>query len=118
MNGDETNMYTDLDEKKLQIVEEDVELGKNYLGKLNSTNNNSEHSNKKSNLKIGGKFVLKFRALMEFDYVQFFIQEADFAFYQYIVDFLIPKVCILLNLPSNIEAAIAYIYYSYLGSNY
>ena len=98
MNGtaaDETHLYTtDLDEKKLEIVEDDVDLGKNYLGRLgSSTNNNSEPTKKKSNLKIGGKFVLKFRALMEFDYVQFFIQEADFAFYQYIVEFLIPKVC-------------------------
>ena len=95
MNGpvDETYLYNDADETKLQIVEEEAEVRKNFFGTLSALNNNSDHIKKKLNLKIGGKFVLKFRALVEFDFVQLFIQEADFAFYQYIVDFLIPKVC-------------------------
>ena len=92
LNGksDDTLLYTDSDDKKLQIVEED-ESEKNKIGKIN--NNSNEQTKKKPNLKIGGKFALKFRALIEFECVQIFIQEADFVFYQYIVDFLIPKVC-------------------------
>ena len=88
--SDESLLYTDSDEKKLQIVEDD-ESEKNKIGKIN--NNSNDQTKKNPNLKIGGKFALKFRALIEFDCVQFFIQEADFVFYQYIVDFLIPKVC-------------------------
>ena len=88
--SDESLLYTDSDEKKLQIVEDD-ESEKNKIGKINNNSNNETKKN--PNLKIGGKFALKFRALIEFDCVQFFIQEADFVFYQYIVDFLIPKVC-------------------------
>ena len=87
------HVYTDTDDKKLQIVEEDdYSSDRTEFGKMKA--NNSENATKKSNLKIGGKFALKFRALVEFECVQCFIQEADFVFYQYIVDYLIPKVSI------------------------
>ena len=92
--SDETLLYTDTEEKKLQIVEED-ESEKNAFSRLN---NSSEQTKKKPNMKISGKFALKFRSLIEFECVQFFIQEADFVFYQYIVDFLIPKVCIIFTI--------------------
>ena len=85
-----TNMYTDSDDKKLQIVEEDeYSKDKNEFEKSENQN-----ATKKSSLKIGGKYALKFRALIEFESVQSFIQEADFVFYQHVVDYLIPKVCI------------------------
>ena len=85
-----TNMYSDSDDKKLQIVEED-EYSKAKNGFEKSENQNAT---KKSSTKIGGKYALKFTALIEFESVQSFIQEADFVFYQYVVDYLIPKVCI------------------------
>ena len=101
MNGKTEDLYhNDGDEKKLQIVEEDlVESEPNTFGRHLATGGHSSHPKKeKSSLKIGGKYSLKFKALIEFDYVQFFIQEADLVFYQYIVDFLIPKVCNSLHL--------------------
>ena len=105
MNGavEDPNLYNDMEEKKLQIVEEEIEVGKNYLGNVGHANNNTEHVRNKGNLKIGGKFALKFRSLIELEYVQSFIQEADFVFYQYIVDFLIPKVCIILHIQYSIH---------------
>ena len=84
-------MTSDTDDRKLEIVEDDMETGKYPFGGQNGSNDTTK---KKDTLKIGGKFALKFRALIDLEFVQVFIQEADFVFYQYIVDFLIPKVCV------------------------
>ena len=86
-------MNSDADDRKLEIVEEDIETGKYPFGGQNGSNDRADRKIKKDNFKIGGKFALKFRALIDLEFVQVFIQEADFLFYQYIVDFLIPKVC-------------------------
>ena len=83
-------MYNDMDDKKLQIVEDDecsngkIKADEATLDAKSSTN---------PVLKIGSKSALKFRALIKYECVQSFIHEADFVFYQYIVDYLIPKVC-------------------------
>ena len=85
--------YNDTDDKKLQIVEEDeYSRDKNDYEKTKNHNATSKGLTKHSNKKIGGKFAMNFRALIEFESVQSFIQEADFVFYQYVVDYLIPKV--------------------------
>ena len=85
--------YNDTDDKKLQIVEEDeYSRDRNEFEKTKNHNATIKGSTKTSNKKIGGKFAMNFRALIEFESVQSFIQEADFVFYQYVVDYLIPKV--------------------------
>ena len=91
-------MNSDADDRKLEIVEDDMETGKYPYGGQNGSNDTTK---KKDTLKIGGKFALKFRALIDLEFVQVFIQEADFVFYQYIVDFLIPKVCVYSNYSSR-----------------
>lgn len=85
--------YNDADDKKLQIVEEDeYSRDKNEFEKTKNHNAMNRTLSKNSNKRIGGKFAMNFRALIEFESVQSFIQEADFVFYQYVVDYLIPKV--------------------------
>ena len=85
--------YNDTDDKKLQIVEEDeYSRDRNEFEKTKNHNATIKGLTKNSNKKIGGKFAMNFRALIEFESVQSFIQEADFVFYQYVVDYLIPKV--------------------------
>ena len=51
---------------------------------------NSEDEEKR--FKIGGKFKMRFRTLLESETVQSFILQADFICYQQLVEFLLPKV--------------------------
>ena len=87
-------MYNDMDDKKLQIVEVDESSD----GKIKA---DAATLDTKPVLKIGSKSALKFRALIEYECVHSFIHEADSVFYQYIVDYLIPKVCSFSGFVSN-----------------
>ena len=91
-------MYNDMDDKKLQIVEDDECSDRKIKADVASLDVKSSAN---PVLKIGSKSALKFRALIEYECVQSFIHEADFVFYQYIVDYLIPKVCSFSGFVSN-----------------
>ena len=92
LTTDNTDLHNDMEEKQLQIVEDDSEEPRRNRLRGNLMRLNS--SDQKCYMKIAGKFALKFRELIRFDCIQIFVQEADFVLYQKIVDILIPKVCI------------------------